>query len=79
MTDSGLQPVPDPSALFLADRRKGVSGSVVFPTIEGHRPLLVELQALVVPSQIPTPRRSAQGVDSGRLSLLTAVLQQRAA
>jgi len=78
MTDRGLQPVPDPSALFLADRRKGVSGSVVFPTIEGHRPLLVELQALVMDTQIPTPRRSAQGVDSGRLSLLTAVLQQRA-
>jgi DNA repair protein RadA/Sms len=78
MTEHGLQPVPDPSALFLADRRKGVSGSVVFPTIEGHRPLLVELQALVTPSAIPTPRRSAQGVDGGRLSLLTAVLQQRA-
>ncbi len=78
MTESGLQPVPDPSALFLADRRKGVSGSVVVPTIEGHRPLLVELQALVVPTQIPTPRRSAQGVDSGRLALLAAVLQQRA-
>ncbi len=78
MTETGLQPVPDPSALFLADRRKGVSGSVVVPTIEGHRPLLVELQALVVPTQIPTPRRSAQGVDSGRLALLAAVLQQRA-
>jgi DNA repair protein RadA/Sms len=78
MTETGLQPVPDPSALFLTDRRKGVSGSVVVPTIEGHRPLLVELQALVVPTQIPTPRRSAQGVDSGRLALLAAVLQQRA-
>jgi DNA repair protein RadA/Sms len=78
MCDDGLRPVPDPSALFLADRRHGVPGSVVVPTIEGHRPLLVELQALVVPSQIPTPRRSAQGVDGGRLALLTAVLHQRA-
>ena len=78
MTDSGLQPVPDPSALFLADRRKGLSGSVVVPTIEGHRPLLVELQTLVVPTAIPTPRRSAQGVDAGRVSLLAAVLQARA-
>jgi DNA repair protein RadA/Sms len=78
MTEQGLLPVPDPSALFLADRRRGVSGSAVVPTMEGHRPLLVELQALVNPSPIPTPRRSAQGVDSGRLALLTAVLGRRA-
>jgi len=78
MTEGGLQGVPDPSELFLADRRRGVPGSVVVPTIDGQRPLLVELQALVVPSQIPTPRRSAQGLDSGRLSLLLAVLQRRA-
>jgi len=78
MTETGLEPVPDPSRLFLADRRKGVSGSVVVPTIEGHRPLLVELQALVTPSNLPAPRRSAQGLDSGRLALLLAVLDQRA-
>ncbi len=78
MTDTGLSPVPDASGLFLADRRPGVSGSVVVPTIEGHRPLLVEIQALVVPSSLPSPRRSAQGVDSGRLSLLLAVLDRRA-
>jgi DNA repair protein RadA/Sms len=54
-----------------------VPGSAVVPTIEGHRPLLVELQALVNTTQIPTPRRSAQGVDGGRLSLLTAVLDRR--
>lgn len=77
MTEGGLQPVPDPSALFLADRRKGVSGSAVVPTIEGHRPLLVELQALTVSTQLPNPRRSATGVDGNRLGLLAAVLQQR--
>jgi len=78
MTERGLVSVPDPSALFLADRRRGVPGSVVVPTMEGHRPLLVELQALVDSSPIPTPRRSAQGLDSGRLPLLTAVLARRA-
>lgn len=78
MTETGLEPVPDPSRLFLADRRQGVSGSVVVPTIEGHRPLLVELQALVTPSTLPAPRRSAQGLDGGRLALLLAVLDQRA-
>jgi len=72
-----MTPVPDASGLFLADRRPNVSGSVVVPTIEGHRPLLVEIQALVVGSNLPSPRRSAQGVDSGRLSLLLAVLGRR--
>ena len=79
MTEEGLIGVPDPSRLFLADRRKGVSGSVVVPTMEGHRPLLVELQALVTKSPLASPRRSSQGVDSGRLSLLLAVLAERAA
>ena len=78
MGDTGLAGVPDPSGLFLADRRAGVPGSVVVPTMEGHRPLLVEIQALVAPTKLPQPRRSAQGVDGGRLSLLVAVLQQRA-
>jgi DNA repair protein RadA/Sms len=78
MGEDGLRAVPDASALFLADRRNGVAGSVVVPTIEGHRPVLVEVQALVAPSHIPTPRRSAQGIDGGRLAMLTAVLHQRA-
>jgi DNA repair protein RadA/Sms len=77
MTGAGLEGVPDPSALFLADRRPGTPGSVVAPVLEGNRPLLVEVQALVTPSQIPTPRRSAQGLDGGRLSLVIAVLEQR--
>lgn len=77
MTEHGLRGVPDPSHLFLADRRTGIPGSVVVPTLEGNRPLLVELQVLTAKSVIPTPRRSAQGVDGGRLSLLLAVLAQR--
>lgn len=77
MTDKGLAGVPDPSGLFLADRRVGIPGSVVVPTIEGNRPLLVELQVLTAKSNLPSPRRSAQGIDSGRLSLLLAVLAQR--
>ena len=76
MTDGGLASVPDPSALFLADRRPGTTGSVVAPVLDGHRPLLVEVQALVSPTKLPSPRRSAQGLDSGRLALVLAVLQQ---
>jgi DNA repair protein RadA/Sms len=79
MGEAGLVDVPDPSRLFLADRRAGVAGSVVVPTMEGSRPLLVELQALVARSSLPQPRRSAQGLDHGRLSLLLAVLERRAA
>jgi DNA repair protein RadA/Sms len=77
MADEGLRAVPDPSGLFLGDRRAGVPGSVVVPAMEGHRPILVELQALVAPSALAMPRRSAQGLDSGRLSLLVAVLDRR--
>jgi len=73
----GLADVGDPSALFLGDRTVGLPGSVVVPAIEGHRPILVEVQALVAPSSLSQPRRSVQGLDSGRLSLLLAVLQQR--
>lgn len=78
MTGTGLVGLPDPSRLFLADRRPGVAGSVVVPTIEGHRPLLVELQALVTAEVPGSPRRSAQGLDPGRLAFLLAVLEQRA-
>ncbi len=79
MGDCGLRAVPDASGLFLADRRPGVSGSAVVPTIEGHRPLLVEVQGLVVASSLPSPRRSTQGLDGGRLPMLLAVLARRAA
>ena len=79
MGEAGLSGVPDASKLFLTDRRTGVPGSVVVPTIEGQRPLLVELQALTNPVSGAVPaRRSAQGVDQGRLSMLLAVLERRA-
>ncbi|MFQ5557742.1 MAG: DNA repair protein RadA [Acidimicrobiales bacterium] len=77
MDHDGLAPVDDPSELFLADRVPGVSGSAVVPTIDGRRPRLIELQALVAPSSLAQPRRSAQGVDPGRLALLLAVLERR--
>jgi DNA repair protein RadA/Sms len=78
MGESGLVGVPDPSALFLADRQAGVPGSVVAPVLDGQRPLLVEVQALVVPSNAPAPRRTAQGVDGGRLAQVLAVLDRHA-
>ena len=79
MAGEGLAPVPDPSRLFLADRRAGIPGSVVVPVLDGYRPLLVEVQSLVTVSTLGTPRRSAQGFDHGRLAVLLAVLEQRAA
>jgi DNA repair protein RadA/Sms len=78
MGEDGLAAVPDPSALFLADRQAGVPGSVVAPVLDGQRPLLVEVQALVVPGSAPAPRRTAQGVDGGRLNQVLAVLDRHA-
>jgi len=78
MGDGGLAGVPDPSALFLADRQVGIPGSVVAPVLDGQRPLLVEVQALVVDTQAPMPRRTVQGIDSGRLAQVLAVLERRA-
>jgi DNA repair protein RadA/Sms len=78
MVGAGLVAVPDPSTMFLADRRTGVAGSAVVPTMEGRRPIVVELQALTSPGLENVPkRRSAQGIDGGRLSMLMAVLGQR--
>lgn len=79
MTESGMIGVPDASALFLSDRRPGVAGSAVVPTLEGQRPLMVEIQALTVKVNpgVP-PRRSVQGMDTGRLALLLAVIEKRA-
>ena len=77
MTGQGLIGVPDPSALFLTDRRTTSPGSVVVPAMDGRRPLLVEVQALAVPIPPGIPgRRNAQGLDAGRLALLLAVLQR---
>ena len=78
MTDAGLAGVPDPGRLFLSDRQASAPGSVVVPTLDGHRPLLVELQALVARSPLSMPRRSAQGLDGGRLAMIAAVLEERA-
>jgi DNA repair protein RadA/Sms len=78
MGESGLTAVPDPGRLFLTDRRDDVAGSVVAAGLDGHRPLLVELQALVAATASGVPaRRSAQGLESGRLSVLLAVLDRR--
>jgi DNA repair protein RadA/Sms len=78
MAESGLIGVPDPSTMFLADRRTGIAGSAVVPTMEGQRPIVVEVQALTTPGVPGAPsRRSAQGLDSGRLSMLAAVLGRR--
>ncbi len=79
MAGHGLVGVPDPSRLFLGDRRTGVPGSAIAPTIEGQRPLVVEVQALTTPAPPNVPgRRTTQGVDGNRLAMLLAVLQQRA-
>jgi DNA repair protein RadA/Sms len=78
MREEGLISVPDPSGLFLADRRVGVVGSTVVPILEGQRPLLVEVQALVAKSTMTLPRRSVQGLDNARLAMLLAVLEKRA-
>lgn len=78
MRDTGLHPVPNPSALFLSERPVGVSGTVVIPSIEGTRPLLVEVQALVGDSHAGSPRRTVTGVNPNRVNLLLAVLEKRA-
>jgi DNA repair protein RadA/Sms len=78
MTGSGLAEVANPSALFLSERETAAPGSAVFAGIEGSRPLLVEIQALVAPSTLATPRRSTLGWDSGRLAMILAVLEARA-
>ena len=77
MTGDGLQQVTNPSALFLSDRGTSTPGSAVFAGIEGTRPVLTEIQALVTPSTLGTPRRTVVGLDSGRLSTILAVLEAR--
>lgn len=78
MTGEGLMEVTNPSALFLSDRSDGVAGAAVFAGIEGSRPMLVEIQALVAPSPLGTPRRAVVGWDSNRLAMVLAVLESRA-
>ncbi len=77
MTGAGLGQVGNPSALFLSERPEGASGSVVTPVMEGRRPLLIEVQALVSASPLALPRRQSLGVDSARVGLLAAVLEKK--
>ncbi|MDQ3940802.1 MAG: DNA repair protein RadA [Actinomycetota bacterium] len=77
MSENGLQTVEDPSAFLLTDRHPGLPGSVVFPSLEGSRPVLVEVQALVTGSKLPQPRRVAIGLDPRRLALILGVLSKR--
>jgi DNA repair protein RadA/Sms len=79
MTGAGLAQVANPSALFLSGRDRPAPGSAVFAGMEGTRPVLTEIQALVAPSPLGTPRRTVVGVDSGRLSTILAVLEARCA
>jgi DNA repair protein RadA/Sms len=78
MTSTGLKPVPNPSKMFLAERASNAPGSAVLCSVEGSRPILVEVQALVSSSSYGTARRMASGLDQQRLSLLLAVLEKRA-
>jgi len=77
MKENGLKEIANPSEIFLQDRVKNVPGSVITVIMEGSRPLLAEIQALVVPSQLAIPRRVANGFDYNRLQLITAILSKR--
>lgn len=78
MHDTGLREVENPSAVFLAERRSDASGSAVVAAMEGTRPLLVEVQALVAPTSYGVPQRTATGFDGRRLQMILAVLEKRA-
>jgi DNA repair protein RadA/Sms len=77
MTNDGLNEVTNPSALFLSSRTKDISGSSIFASLQGSRPLLVEIQALISPTSIPMARRVVVGWDANRLAMLLAVLAVR--
>jgi DNA repair protein RadA/Sms len=77
MTEKGLVEVSNPSEIFLSQRASDISGSVVICIMEGSRPILLEVQALVSPSNYGLPQRSATGIDPKRLSMLLAVLEKR--
>ncbi len=78
MHETGLEEVKSPSEIFLSERPANASGSVVVPSLEGTRPILVEIQALVSPCNFGVPRRTTIGLDYNRVSLLAAVLEKRA-
>ncbi|MEL0106953.1 MAG: DNA repair protein RadA [Rhodospirillaceae bacterium] len=77
MMDTGLAEVKNPSALFLSEHDDDIAGAVVFAGMEGTRPMLVEIQTLIAPSALGTPRRAVIGWDSGRLAMILAVLETR--
>ncbi len=77
MSDGGLAQVANPSTLFLSNRDEAISGAAVFAGMEGTRPILVEIEALVAPSSLGTPRRAVIGWDSARLAMVLAVLEAR--
>lgn len=77
MKEHGLDEVQNPSEMFLEERARGSAGSIVIASIEGTRPVLVELQALISPTSFGTPRRTATGVDHHRVSMIMAVLEKR--
>ena len=77
MAGDGLRAVENPSEAFIAERGAGAAGSCIVPTLEGSRPVLVEVQALTSPTVTPAPRSSATGLDTGRLLMITAVLSRR--
>ncbi len=78
LSDVGIVGLADPSGLFLSHRTADVAGTCVTVTLEGRRPLITEVQALVAESQIPTPRRATSGLDSSRVGMIIAVLERRA-
>ena len=78
MRETGMTEVVDPTGLLLSSHSGEVPGSVVFPAVDGRRPLLVEVQALVAPTSIPTPRRSVKGLETARIHQVLAVLQRHA-
>ena len=77
LTDGGIEGLPDPSGLFLSRRTEAVPGTCVTVTVEGRRPLLAEVQALVARSTLATPRRAVSGLDSSRVAMVLAVLERR--
>lgn len=77
MQSKGLVEIPNPSQIFLEERMKGVVGSVIIPTIEGSRAILIEAQSLVTETVFPSPSRRCTGLDQNRLALLLAVLEKR--
>src|SRR5699024_6694352 len=77
MKESGLREVLNPSEIFLEERSQGAAGSTVVASMEGTRPVLVEIQALISPTSFGNPRRMATGIDTNRVPLLMAVLEKR--